>query len=244
MERTWLLAVGLALALAIVGLAGCQPGSTAQVVASQQEGIWVSGQGKVMAIPDIATLRLGIEAQMATVAEAQKQAAEAMDRVMTALTSNGVAKKDIQTQYFNITKVTRWDDKNQQEVTIGYRVTNVVAAKIRDIDKAGSLIDAVALAGGDLTRVDSISFSVDDPSGYYEEARQEAMAEAEAKAKQLADLAGVTLGKPSYISEGISYPVYSGQAVFMEKALAAAETPISPGEMEISLSVQVIYAIK
>ena len=113
------------------------------------------------------------------------------------------------------------------------------------MDKAGSIIDAVAEAGGDLTRVDSISFSVDDPSGYYEEARQEAMAEAEAKAKQLADLAGVTLGKPSYISESVSYPIYPRDVMYGKmEAASAVETPISPGEMEISLSVQVVYAIR
>ena len=67
-----------------------------------------------MATPDIAILRLGIEAQEKTVAEAQAQAAEAMDRVMTALKDNGVADKDIQTQYFNIRKVTRWDDARDQ----------------------------------------------------------------------------------------------------------------------------------
>ena len=249
MKKNWLLAVGLVLVLAIVGLAGCERSVAGEIrglnLSGQQEGIWVSGQGKVTAVPDIATLRLGIEAQETTVAEAQSQAAGAMDKVMTALTNNGMAKKDIQTQSFNIQKVTRWDDKNQREVIIGYRVTNVVTAKIRDIEKAGTIIDAVAGAGGDLTRIDSISFSVDDPSEYYKQARQKAMTDAKAKAQQLADLAGVTLGKPTYISEGSSYPVPSGQAVFMEKALAAApETPISPGEMEISLSVQVTYTIK
>ena len=120
----------------------------------------------------------------------------------------------------------------------------MVTAKIRDIDKAGSIIDAVAEVGGDLTRIDSIGFSVDDPSAYYEEAREKAMADAKAKARQLAELADVTLGKPTYISEGISYPIYPRGVAVMEGALAPVpETPISPGEMEISLSLQVAYAI-
>ncbi len=250
MKRRWLLAVSLVFILAVVGLAGCSPGSTVLEgieginISSQQAGISVSGQGKVTAVPDIATLRLGIEAEEASVAEAQSRAAEAMDRVMTALTKNGVAKKDIQTQYFSIRRVTKWDRVMEEETVIGYRVTNIVTAKIRDIDKAGSIIDAVAEAGGDLTRIDSISFSVDDPSAYYEEARQKAMTEAKAKARQLAELAGVTLGKPTYISESMQIPY---PKMMMERAVmaeAAAPTPISPGEMEISLSVQVVYAIR
>jgi len=249
-KKNLLLAISLALVLAIVGLAGCSPGNTVLGeieginISSQQAGIWVTGQGKVTAVPDIATLRLGIEAQETSVAEAQTQAAEAMDNVMTALTENGVAKKDIQTQYFSIRQVTTWDREKEEETVVGYRVTNMVTAKIRDIDKVGSIIDAVAEAGGDLTRINSIGFSVDDPSAYYEEARQKAMADAKAKGEQLAELAGVTLGKPTYISEGISYPIYPRGVVYEEAVAAPApETPISPGEMEISLSLQVVYAI-
>ena len=251
MKRNWALMVGLALGLAVVGLTGCSPGSTVLEgveginINSQQSGIWVNGQGKVTAVPDIATLRLGIEAEAASVAEAQSRAAEAMDSVVTALTRNGVAKKDIQTQQFSIRRITKWDRVKEEETVTGYRVTNMVAAKIRGIDEAGTIIDAVAEAGGDLPRIDNISFSVDDPSAYYEEARREAMTEAKAKAKQLAELAGVTLGKPTYISESMQIPY--PRAMMMEEAVAlksAAPTPISPGEVEINLSLQVVYVIR
>ncbi len=236
MKKNWLVGISLALVLAVVGLSGCAVPDKVTLV-SQEEGIWVTGEGEVMAVPDIATLRLGIEAQEATVAEAQSQATEAMDRVMAALTDNGVAENDIQTQYFSIRQITRWVDEEQ--VVVGYRVTNMVTTKIRDIDKAGIIIDAVAEAGGDLTRIDSIGFSVDDPSAYYEQARQEAMADANAKAEQLAELAGVTLGKPTYIFEGIQVP----PTIRIAEAAISAVTPISPGEVEVSISVQVAYAI-
>ena len=236
MKKNWLVGISLALVLAVVGLSGCAVPDKVTLV-SQEEGIWVTGEGEVMAVPDIATLRLGIEAQEATVAEAQSQAIEAMDRVMAALIDNGVAENDIQTQYFSIRQITRWVDEEQ--VVVGYRVTNMVTTKIRDIDKAGAIIDAVAEAGGDLTRIDSIGFSVDDPSAYYEQARQEAMADANAKAEQLAELAGVTLGKATYISEGIQVP----PTIRIAEAAISAVTPISPGEVEVSISVQVAYAI-
>jgi len=250
-KKEWLLPISLALVLAIVSLAGCSPDNTVPIeieglsISNQQEGIWVNSRGVVTVTPDIATIRLGIEVQATSVAEAQSQATEAMDEVMAALTDNGVAKKDIQTQYFSIRQITKWDREKEEEIVVGYRVTNKVNAKIREIDKAGTIIDAVAAVGGDLTRIDSIDFSVDDPSAYYEEARKEAMADAKAKAEQLADLAGVRLGKPTYISEGISYPIYP--RVMMEMTVPApglvAETPISPGEVEISLTVQVAYTI-
>jgi len=100
----------------------------------------------------------------------------------------------------------------------------------------------VAEAGGDLTRIDNISFSIDDPSEYRKEARDKAMADAKTKAEQLANLSGVRLGKPTYISESISYPVYP-PPVRVAEAAAAPVTPISPGELKISLDIQVAYAI-
>jgi len=251
MKRNLLMAVGmvaisLALVLSLVGFSACTAGPTTIGTVdlnTQQEGIWVSGEGEVTVTPDIATLWLGVEAQAETVTEAQSQAVEAMDNVMDTLTDNGVDEKDIQTQYFSINQVTRWDD--DELIIVGYRVTNMVTAKIREIDDVGSIIDAVATAGGDLIRINNIAFSVDDPSEYYEEAREEAVADAQAKAEQLADLAGVELGKPTYISEGTIYP----PVVYRDAGMAPAPvedypTSISPGEIELTLTVQVAYAIE
>jgi len=252
MKRNLLLGVGvvvisLALVLSLVGFSACTAGPTnigTVDVNSQQEGIWVSGQGEIIVIPDLATLWLGVEAQADTVAEAQAQAVEAMDNVMAALTDNGVDDDDIQTQYFSIDQVTRWDD--DEPVVIGYRVTNMVTAKIRDMDNVGTIIDAVAEAGGDLIRINNVAFSVDDPSEYYEEAREEAMADAKDKAEQLADLAGIELGKATYISEGNVYSpvVYRDAGMALDAAGEDYQTSISPGELEITLTVQLAYAIE
>ncbi|HEY33577.1 MAG TPA: SIMPL domain-containing protein [Dehalococcoidia bacterium] len=238
-KKGFLLAVSLTLVLLATVLAGC---STVNLT-GQQEGIMVSGEGKISAVPDLATLSLGVEAQDTSVTAAQNQAATAMEMIMAALTDNGITEEDIKTQYFNIDSITRWDDETWEEEVIGYRVTNTVSVKIRDMENISLIIDAVVEAGGDLTRVNNISFSVDDPSIYYEEAREEAMADAKAKAEALTELGGVRLGKPTYITEssyqsGTNY--VSGARV--DEAMES-ETPISPGETEITLNVQVTYDI-
>ncbi|MFC1904750.1 SIMPL domain-containing protein [Chloroflexota bacterium] len=258
MKKTWFMIVGLVVIIAAIILTGCSNPGTGSIgytsgeegnlrinLNSQQEGIWITGEGKASAVPDIANLQLGIEAQETSVATAQSQAAVAMDRVMTSLSSNGVAKKDIQTQYFNISRVTRWDDTNQKEIVIGYRVTNTVTAKIRNIEKTGAIIDAVVVAGGDMTRVSGIYFSVDNPTPYQKEARDEAVANAREKAEQLASQAGVKLGKATYISENLYYPPTPryGGGTMEAAAPVMAPTPISPGETEVTLSVQIAYAI-
>jgi len=247
--RSAMLAVCLVLALTGLLLSGCTPSGTtvSGMLTSQEEGIWVTGTGEVSVNPDMANLRLGVEALEDTVAEARLQANQAMDGVISALTRNGVASDDIQTRYFSIQEVTRWDSERQEEVLVGYRVSNMVTAKIRDISSVGVVIDAAAEAGGDLVRIQGLDFTVEDPTGYYEEVRQEAMADAKAKAEQLAELGGVRLGRPTFISEGSTtappVPVMAeaGIAFAREEAL---KTPISPGEIEVSLTVQVVYAIR
>jgi len=229
----------------IAPLTGEMPQSYGMFFSQQQVGLWVNGEGKAMAVPDVTILSLGIEAEASTVAQAQQEAAGAMDKVMKALTGNGVQEKDIQTQQFSVYPIRRWIEEENREEIIGYRVTNIVAAKIRAMDKAGSIIDAVAEAGGNLTRINDISFAVDDPTLYYKEAREKAVEDAIAKAKQIAEVAGIKLGKPIYISEGTVYiPSPVPYKSFAEGAPAPAPpTPISPGELEIRLTVQMVYEI-
>ena len=243
-KARWLI-LFLAVALAL-GAVGCTQGGAEGViyVAQQQTGIWVTGRGEVMAVPDLALLSLGIEARAGTVSEAQAQASEVMDKVMEALKDNGVDEKDIQTQRFSIYPITRWDKDAEKEEIIGYRVTNMVLAKIRELDNAGAIIDAVAQAGGDYTRIQDISFTVDDPTPYYEEARTNALEDAKNKAEQMANLTGVKLGRPTYISEGAIYiPIITRGLYETDAPVPAPVTPISPGEMKITLNVQVAYAI-
>jgi uncharacterized protein YggE len=249
MKRNLLVAAGLvvislALVLSLLGFGGCT-GTFTVGPNSQQQGIWVSGEGEVNVTPDIAILYLGIEAQAETVGEAQSQAAVAMTDVLAALADSGVAEEDIQTQYFSIDQITRWDYDWEEEIVIGYRVVNMVTVTIRDVDQVGPIIDAVVAAGGDLTRINGVSFSVDDPTDYYDEAREVAMADALAKAEQLATLAGVELGDPFYISEGSLYlPVVYRETDFFVEGAGMAPTPISAGEIELTLTVQVAFNIE
>ncbi len=207
----------------------------------QQVGIWVTGEGKVWATPDVVRLSLGVEAEAKSVVQAQKDAAEAMNRVIKTLRDRGVAEKDIQTQRFSIQPVRRWIEKENRDEIIAYRVTNIVVAKIREIEKSGSIIDAVAEAGGDLTRINDISFAVDDPTQLYNQAREKALQDAMDKARQIARVTNVKLGKPIYISEGISYtpPVVRDYA--LKTFEAAPSTPVSPGELEFRVTVQMVY---
>jgi len=248
-NRIVMIAAALALLLPVLVLAGCTaatPPATTQniTVGSQQEGIWVTGQGEVQAVPDVAVLNLGVQAQASTVAVAQEQAKAAMDAVMAALKSNGVADKDIQTTGYNVWQQTRWDNNTQEEVVTGYQVSNTVQVKVRKVADAGAVLDAAVAAGGDLIRVQGIYFEVDDPSSFLNEARTKAVTDAKKRAEQLASLAGVKLGNPTYITESYYNPViYRGYDMAKPESAAGVPTPITPGETTITASVQIVYAI-
>ena len=249
MKAKWWIILSLVIVL-VVGSIGCVPGGGQQVISvstQQSTGIWVTGRGEVMVVPDIAMLTLGIEAQEEDVATAQAEASAAMDSVMQALTGQDIASEDIQTVYFNITEVTRWDNVTDTQEVIDYRVTNTVSVKVREVEKAGEVIDAVVAAGGNMIRINSITFTVDDPQPYYEQARELAIGYAKAKAEQLASETGISLGNVTYISES-SYSYSSNYRVYgMEDAIAipapTVVAPISVGQLEITATVQIAYDI-
>lgn len=214
----------------------------------QVQGIQVTGEGRVSATPDVAILNLGVSASAATVAEANTQATNAMNRLLDSLKANGVDEKDIQTTQFSIYPEygpPRTSLEKDVPQIVGYRVVNMVTAKVRNIDRVGKVIDDAARAAGDLAQVHGISFTIDDPTELRQQAREKAMADARVKARQLADLAGVGLGRPIYISESGGFPPpiplgFGGDV----RAVEAVPVPVSSGQLDVTVNVNVVYAIQ
>ncbi len=252
MKKIWALLAILSIAVFSIGMIGCDNNDTtiaedAIVVNTnpQNIGIWVSAEGEVFATPDLATLNVGIEAEADTVDEARAETANAMEQVMSALDEAGIDDKDIQTAYFNISPIRKWDSDTEEYISTGYRVSNTVTVKVRDMEKIGQTIDSAASAGGDLVRINGINFSVDDPTDYQEEAREKAYEKAKAKAEQLAQLSGAKLGKVTYVTEstGYTYPMPMGAMEFDSRAMNEVATSISVGEEAIRVTVQMAFEI-
>jgi hypothetical protein len=219
------------------------PGSTQNVLGQDTvTGISVSGQGQVSGTPDLATVNLGVEASRDTVQAAREDAAAAMETVIQTLKDNGVADLDIKTSYFSINP--RYD-QNGQNIT-GFQVSNQLTVKIRDLASVGGIIDQVVLAGGDLTRFQGIYFSIEDVKALEAQARVAAVSDLVDKANQLAALSGVQLGKPYYISENSGFSplrvAYAESAMFDQAGGAA--TNIQPGQVDVTVDVQAIFAIQ
>lgn len=231
-----------AAALGALALA-CTDETTVLPPNNESPGVTVSGSGSVFGEPDVALLSLGVEARARSVAEARGQAAEAMDAMLIALKDGGVADEDIQTTRFTVQP--EFDFINDRQVLRGFVVTNTVTAKIRTIDNTGQLLDGALEAGGDLARVESLQFTIDDPSPLQDQARREAVEEARAKAETLAEAAGVELGRPRTITEsGGPVPIPFETAAFDDTAQELERTPIETGELEVRIDVQIAYDLE
>lgn len=230
------------LAAAFVALA-CTETTVQPSADGATSGINVSGSGSVFGEPDVAILSLGVEAEADSVGEAREQAAGSMDAMLNALRNGGVEDDDIQTSRFSVQP--RYDFQEGRQELIGFVVNNLVTVKIRSIDDTGDLIDAAVAAGGDLSRVDNLRFTIDDPTALEDEARQLAMEDAKSKADTLAEAGGVDLGSPISISEsgGVLPDVFRGD-FFAEAVQDAGGTPIETGELEVQVQVQVLYALE
>ena len=208
----------------------------------QGAGIHVTGRGQVTAVPDLAVLSLGVEAFAETVAEARDTAAVAMSAIRDVLRAQGVEERDIQTQFFNIQPEYSFMDRTRR--LEGYRVTNTLTVKVRDLESIGPVIDGAVEAGGDATRINNISFTLENGAELEDQARALAIRDAVAKAQQFADEADVSLGKLQFIAETSAPRFAATVAVDALRAEGApASTSISVGEQEIVVTVQAVYAI-
>jgi uncharacterized protein YggE len=230
--------------LAVVSVA-CTSDTHVTVDQGQQTGIAVNGTGSVTVVPDVGLLSIGVEVTRPTVADARAEAAGSIDAVRASLRQNGVADNDIATQFFNIQPQygsPQPADRPGTPTITGYTVTNTLNVKVRQLDTISAVLDGAVSAGGNAVRVNSVSFVVDQPERYQTEARNKAVADARAKAEQLAKLAGVELGDARAVTEvsgSTPEPRFADVA-----SQAAGGTSLSPGETEVTLTVSVVYDLK
>ncbi|MEA2026537.1 MAG: SIMPL domain-containing protein, partial [Chloroflexota bacterium] len=205
--------------------------------------ISVNGVGRVKAEPDVADISLGVTKQGKEAAEAANKAAEAMDSMVTALLDMGIEENDIQTT--NLSLSPRYDWTQDPAPIVGWEANNMVSVTIRDIDSVGAVVDAATDAGA--TNVNGISFRVEDPTEAEATARTAAVADAKAKAEQLAADAGVTITGVVSITESGGQqpqPIYMARSEMAMMDAAGASTPVMPGEVELAVNVFIQYEIQ
>lgn len=244
-SRHWL-AGGLVIGL-LATMVAAPAVTTAQAQSDPDDvvrSINVNGVGRVKAEPDIADVNLGVTKQGEDARGAAGEAAAAMEAVIAALLELGIDEKDIQTTSLNLNPMYDWDD-NPPNI-VGWEASNLVNVTVREIDSVGAVVDAATAAGA--TNVNGISFRVEDPTEAEAAARSAAVADAGAKAEQLALDAGVNIIGVINITEvGGQQPqplYFDGAEEAAFDMAAGAPTPVLPGEVELSISVLIQYEIE
>lgn len=208
--------------------------------------ITVVGDGKVHIKPDMAQAMIGVETIGESVGTATDEAGTTMAAIMAALKAEGIAVVDMQTTGYSV-----WADRHPgpegrltEEPT--YRVTNQINVTIRDLEAIGDVLDAAIEAGAN--SIHGIRFSLDEQGDLQEQARELAAADARAKAIELAGLHDAQVGEVISISEvvGGGGGYYDSNFARMESASMGygGGGPVSPGELELSLRLQVVYAMQ
>ncbi|MES2014630.1 MAG: SIMPL domain-containing protein [Patescibacteria group bacterium] len=215
--------------------------------------ITVTGEGKVSAAPDIATISFSISEDADTSAHAQDAAAKKVNVALQLLKNLKVADKDVKTSSYNI--FPRYSQPtpcygtapcvyNQEQKIIGFTASETVEVKVRNIDDTGKVLSALGDAG--VTNLYGPNFSVDKQDDLKAEARKEAIEKARTQAKQLASALGVRIVRVVNYSENGAYPVVYMKTGMMSAGAAPAREDISTptGENEIVVDVSVTYEIR
>lgn len=236
--RTRLLAAGAA-GVAALTLSACdaQSGPTSAAPGADTRQVTVVGAGQVQGTPDMLTVNASMEfvAPDATTAMAQTNARQ--QAVIDGLTELGIDRTDLATTEANLAPQFGADDNT----ITAYRATNSIDVKIRDLDQASDAIGLIVSTGGNATRINSISYSIEDDSQLVRDARARAFQDAEDRADQYAELAGMNLGKVISITEsgGATPPM----PMPVPRGAMEAAVPLEPGQQTVGFSVTVIWEL-
>ncbi len=197
------------------------------------------GTGILQGTPNVLEVSIGVSTTADTAQAALQRANEESGQVIARLKGAGVAATDIQTRDFSI-----YPGYDSTRKRFTYSVSNSVDAKLRDLLKAGAILDDVASGVGNDIRIQGVSFSFADNSALLAGARTDAVEQAHEQAQQLAHAAGVKLGRVTSITEddgGLTTP--AGTTKLAQSDAAGAPVPIEPGSESVSVAVHVVYAI-
>lgn len=197
-----------------------------------------SGTGEVKTTPDRATIVLGVETRAETAAAASAENARKQTAVIAALRRAGVAETDIATVSFTLSPDMQYDEKTRTSRVIGYVARNMVRVEVKDIGQIGNYIDVTIAAGAN--GVNSLDFSTSREAEFRRTALRTAIDRACQDASAMAEAAGGRLGMLiQAVSSGMSsrppQPMYAARA---QMADGMERTPISAGEMTVTVSVQ------
>ena len=236
------LILGAALALSAAAPALAQPPQAVPVLLDGTR-LDVVATGEVSRVPDIARITAGVVTVAPTATAALAQNASQMASVRAALKRAGIADRDIQTSSISLYPDYRQDAQGNNPQIVGYRSSNEVTVKFRDIAATGKILDALVAQGAN--QINGPMLAIDKPEAALDEARTLALANARARAELYAKALGKRVARILSISEAGAG--YQPPVIMMRQAArgsAADSTSIDPGEQSVAVSLSVSFELE
>jgi uncharacterized protein YggE len=202
----------------------------------------VNATGEVTRVPDLAIISAGVQTLQSSATAAIEQNAAAMARVRAGLKRAGIDERDIQTSSLSLNPEYRYEN-NQPPVLTGYRASNTVNVKFRDLKRTGAILDALVKEGAN--QISGPSLTIDKPETAYDEARLKAIAAGRARAELYARAMGMQVVKILSVSEsGSMIPGPMPVAYARAEMAADASSKIDPGTQNLQVSVSMSFELR
>ena len=203
---------------------------------TERNTVSVSGEGTVMVVPDMVTINSRIETEGLDAEAVKKENDKIANKIFKYLKSKGVAEKNIQTEYVNLNKRVDYNTKKETFVA-----NQAISIKLEDLKDYEEIMQGLLKNG--LNRINGVEFSSSKIGEYQKEARKKAVLDAKKKAEDLVAPLDQKIGKAVMISEngGNSYPVL--RMAEMKSSSQSDQQTIAPGEMEVSINVNISFQL-
>lgn len=235
---THLLVFAAAGALALTGCdATSGPAPTADAEVRQ---VSVQGSGEVQGTPDTLNVNASIEFTAQDVTGAMNQTSERQQAVISTLVDAGVEREDISTSQVSLQPQFSGSSDNPSAI-VGYRASNSIDIKIRQLDAGSQVLALIVSSGGDATRINSVNYSIDDDSALLRDARSRAYDDARERAEQYAQLAGLDLGEVVSITEAQGATPQA--SLPGPRGAETAAVPLEPGQLTVGFTVTVEWEL-
>ncbi|MBD3251147.1 DUF541 domain-containing protein [Candidatus Uhrbacteria bacterium] len=210
-----------------------------------RDTISIEGEGTITSRPDIARLNVGVISEGQEVKTAQDENTKQVNDIIKALSALGIADEDIQTSNYQV--FPQYNYREGEQELRGYRVSQSLSIKIRDLEKIGDVLAKAGELGSN--EIHGISFDLDDPSALEADARTKAIVDAKTKADVLADTLGVKIVRVvGFYEQGGNVPPEPFLRAYAEDAKAmgmgGAAPEVKPGSFDVTKNVTVMFEIR
>ncbi len=198
------------------------------------------GQGSALGAPDMATVDLAVQTQGSTAASALGQNSSDTNNLLNALFASKVSKSDVQTSGLSLNAIYG----GPTPAITGYQVTNTVTVQIHSVSSTGTIIDSAAKSAGNSIRINQISFSVQDSTALFGQARARAVSQAATEAKAMATAAGKRLGALCSLNDSAPSSLPLNTSSFSTALGVPSSVPVQAGSQQVKATVTAVYQLE